>query len=106
MYPQYNPKDIESKWRREWQTRKLYHVVESEDKPKYYCLDFFPYSHPNRWQGERTGRTTFIGWTCRCRNGCFQSAKIKEMTGNGQAVEVNYVPGKIMNILPKPSSPD
>jgi leucyl-tRNA synthetase len=43
MYPQYNPKSVESKWQREWQTRDLYHVVESEDKPKYYCLDFFPY---------------------------------------------------------------
>jgi leucyl-tRNA synthetase len=36
----------------------------------------------------------------------FDLPKIKEMTGNGQVVEVIYVPGKIMNILTKPSSPD
>ena len=43
MFEPYNPKDIESKWRREWQTSGLFHVAESEDTPKYYCLDFFPY---------------------------------------------------------------
>ena len=36
----------------------------------------------------------------------FDLPNIKEMTGNGQAVEVIYVPGKIMNILTKPSLPD
>jgi leucyl-tRNA synthetase len=43
MFEPYNPKNIESKWRREWQTSGLYYVAESEDKHKYYCLDFFPY---------------------------------------------------------------
>jgi leucyl-tRNA synthetase len=43
MYPPYHPQEIESKWQREWQARNLYHVSESEVKPKYYCLDFFPY---------------------------------------------------------------
>ncbi|MGW8227190.1 MAG: leucine--tRNA ligase [Anaerolineales bacterium] len=43
MYPEYNPTNIESKWQREWLKKDLYQVVETDQKPKYYCLDFFPY---------------------------------------------------------------
>ena len=43
MFVPYNPTDIEAKWQREWQASGLYHAVESQVKPKYYCLDFFPY---------------------------------------------------------------
>lgn len=43
MFDTYNPINIESKWRREWQVSGLYRALESQEKPKYYCLDFFPY---------------------------------------------------------------
>ncbi len=43
MFDPYNPTDIEAKWQREWQASGLYRTVESQVKPKYYCLDFFPY---------------------------------------------------------------
>ncbi len=39
----YNPKAIESKWQRQWEADGLYLASESSDKPKFYCLDFFPY---------------------------------------------------------------
>ncbi len=41
----YNPKTIESKWQKYWQTNKVFEVKENakyQDK-KFYCLDMFPY---------------------------------------------------------------
>ncbi len=43
MLEQFHPEKIERKWQREWETSQLYHSVRQPDKPKYYCLDFFPY---------------------------------------------------------------
>jgi leucyl-tRNA synthetase len=43
MFAQYSPQNIEPKWQRIWEEMSLYRAVESGDKPKYYCLDFFPY---------------------------------------------------------------
>ena len=43
MFPQYSPQKIEPKWQRKWEESGLYRAVESGDKPKFYCLDFFPY---------------------------------------------------------------
>jgi leucyl-tRNA synthetase len=43
MFPQYSPQNIEPKWQRIWEESGLYHAVESGNKPKFYCLDFFPY---------------------------------------------------------------
>ena len=42
-WPIYQPKSIEPKWQRLWQETGLYLAQESNDKPKYYCLDYFPY---------------------------------------------------------------
>ena len=39
----YNHKSIESKWQKRWQKEKLYQTSETQDKPKYYVLDMFPY---------------------------------------------------------------
>ncbi|MEK6783664.1 MAG: DUF559 domain-containing protein [Bacteroidota bacterium] len=36
-------KNIEEKWRREWQKRDVYKVLNESTKPKYYVLDMFPY---------------------------------------------------------------
>jgi len=40
---QYDPKDIEKKWREKWQADKTYRVLNDTSKPKYYVLDMFPY---------------------------------------------------------------
>lgn len=39
----YDHKTIEKKWSQKWEESKLYQTSESEDKPKYYILDMFPY---------------------------------------------------------------
>ncbi|KAA6340544.1 Leucine--tRNA ligase [termite gut metagenome] len=39
----YNFKDIEKKWQKQWKERKTYLVREDESKPKYYVLNMFPY---------------------------------------------------------------
>ena len=39
----YNPKQIESKWQRYWETKKLYRADDKSKKPKYYQLETFPY---------------------------------------------------------------
>ncbi|MBN2551004.1 MAG: leucine--tRNA ligase [Anaerolineales bacterium] len=42
-WPSYRPQVIEPKWQRTWEEQGLYLARESGDKPKFYCLDFFPY---------------------------------------------------------------
>ncbi|NNM93879.1 MAG: leucine--tRNA ligase, partial [Bacteroidia bacterium] len=44
---EYNFKEIEAKWRQEWEKKKAYKTSDpgtpGADKPKYYVLDMFPY---------------------------------------------------------------
>ena len=39
----YDHKTIESKWRTKWEEQKLVSRRLDEEKPKYYCLEMFPY---------------------------------------------------------------
>ncbi|MFA6107025.1 MAG: leucine--tRNA ligase [Patescibacteria group bacterium] len=39
----YNHKEIEPKWRKNWDESEIYRTGEGKDKPKYYILDMFPY---------------------------------------------------------------
>ena len=53
---QYDPASFEQKWRDIWETKKLHHAVKSDSRPKYYCLDMFPYPsgeglHVGHWRG-------------------------------------------------------
>jgi leucyl-tRNA synthetase len=43
MDMEYDFRNLESKWRKNWQDRGTYHVQEDPSKPKYYVLDMFPY---------------------------------------------------------------
>ncbi len=43
MDQKYNPKEIEEKWQRIWEDRKLFKVTEDQGKKKYYLLEMFPY---------------------------------------------------------------
>jgi len=39
----YDFKDIEQKWQEKWEKQDIYSVPDFSDKPKYYCLEMFPY---------------------------------------------------------------
>ncbi len=39
----YNFKDIESRWQKEWEERKIYRTDIDPSRPKFYVLDMFPY---------------------------------------------------------------
>ena len=40
---EYNPKDIEPKWRAWWRENGTYQVKPDNSRPKFYILDMFPY---------------------------------------------------------------
>jgi leucyl-tRNA synthetase len=46
--PSYNPADVERRWQQFWESEKTFRTPDPGDpsvanKPKYYCLDMFPY---------------------------------------------------------------
>ncbi len=43
MEARYNFKEIEFKWQQHWEAVGLHQVTEDNSKPKYYCLEMFPY---------------------------------------------------------------
>ncbi len=43
MEERYNPKKVEERWQRHWAEHKTFKVMEDASKPKYYCLEMFPY---------------------------------------------------------------
>src|SRR5437762_4767442 len=36
-------REIEAKWQRAWEERKQFSATEDPSRPKYYCLEMFPY---------------------------------------------------------------
>ncbi len=40
---EYNFREIEAKWQKEWQERGVYRVEVDQNRPKFYVLDMFPY---------------------------------------------------------------
>jgi leucyl-tRNA synthetase len=43
MDRRYDPHEIEARWQADWRARDAYRTADTSDKPKFYCLDFFPY---------------------------------------------------------------
>lgn len=39
----YNPKEIEPKWQKHWEDRRVFEAKTGDSRPKYYVLDMFPY---------------------------------------------------------------
>ena len=39
----YNFKEVEPKWQKYWDEHSVFNVAIDIEKPKYYCLDMFPY---------------------------------------------------------------
>ena len=43
MDRRYDAQQIEARWQRLWKERDAYRTPDASAKPKFYCLDFFPY---------------------------------------------------------------
>ena len=43
MEDHYNPQEIEPKWQARWEQQQLYRTPEDDTRPKFYCLEMFPY---------------------------------------------------------------
>lgn len=43
MNDKYTFEDVEGKWQARWDEEGLYEVPDFSDRPKYYCLEMFPY---------------------------------------------------------------
>lgn len=43
MKERYHPDEIEAKWQRYWEEKKLFRAVEDPTKEKYYLLEMYPY---------------------------------------------------------------
>jgi len=52
----YHPREIEVKWRQKWEATGAHVTPAESNRPKYYCLDMFPYPsgsglHVGHWRG-------------------------------------------------------
>jgi len=52
----YEPLSIEKKWQQIWERENLYKAEDFSERPKFYCLDMFPYPsgeglHVGHWRG-------------------------------------------------------
>ena len=43
MDERYDFKKVEERWQRSWEEQKTFSVTEDASRPKYYCLEMFPY---------------------------------------------------------------
>lgn len=53
---EYQPQEIEQKWKTRWREQHVHKARQDSGKPKYYCLDMFPYPsgnglHVGHWRG-------------------------------------------------------
>ena len=39
----FNPSVVDKKWQEYWDKNNVFQASKSKDKPKYYCLEMFPY---------------------------------------------------------------
>src|SRR5213592_3086945 len=65
----YKHREIEPKWREYWISNRLHEARDEDPRPKYYCLDMFPYpsSPGSTWA---TGAVTSFRIAGRDTNGC------------------------------------
>ena len=42
-FEKFNPSLVDQKWQKYWEEKKIFKCSKNKEKPKYYCLEMFPY---------------------------------------------------------------
>ena len=42
-FEKFNPSLVDKKWQKYWTENKVFKSSKAKEKPKYYCLEMFPY---------------------------------------------------------------
>ena len=42
-FEKFNPSFVDQKWQKFWEEKKIFKCSKTKEKPKYYCLEMFPY---------------------------------------------------------------
>ena len=69
-YPEYDFKNIEAKWQKNWEIGKTFRAEDFSSKPKYYVLDMFPYPSGNGLHVGHPEGYTATDIVCRYKRMC------------------------------------
>ncbi len=70
ILPRYHPKEIEPKWQEYWLRHKTFRAEMRPGRPKFYCLDMFPYPSGNGLHVGHPEGYTATDIVCRYKRMC------------------------------------
>ena len=90
----YEPKVIEPYWREKWEADEVYKTLEDPSKPKFYCLDFFPYpSGEGLSVGPRAQLRAHATWS-RASTACGATTSCTRWAGTPSACRRRTTPSR------------